>query len=275
MQTYILILLSILVVLLIGVIYFGWRKIINLEIENSRNKYDIEALRNLLSRILEGDDPVLEAPIKQFDGGFVPQNVMMNNAFDLSQMQYGGPILEKNVRKRQINLDSESEVETLESSEEGLPRNDETSVSVEGLEESSYEETEEDETEEDSMEESEGEDETEEDSVEESEEETVLEEETVAAEEDEAEKLIENELGVAEELPKEEVDEKPLAEENLKDESVKEEELLKEEEVLRDDESVKEGPPDVLDDEIKRLENQIKIDRKVEGVGKRGRKSKK
>jgi nucleoside-diphosphate-sugar epimerase len=42
MQTYILILIGILVLLLIGVVYFGWRKIINLEIESNKNKYDIE-----------------------------------------------------------------------------------------------------------------------------------------------------------------------------------------------------------------------------------------
>jgi hypothetical protein len=52
MQSYILILLGILVVLLIGVIYFGWRRILNLEIENNKNKYDIEALRGLLNKML-------------------------------------------------------------------------------------------------------------------------------------------------------------------------------------------------------------------------------
>ena len=55
MQTYILILIGILVLLLIGVVYFGWRKIINLEIESNKNKYDIEALRGLLSKLLDGD----------------------------------------------------------------------------------------------------------------------------------------------------------------------------------------------------------------------------
>ena len=56
MQTYILILIGILVLLLIGVVYFGWRKIINLEIESNKNKYDIEALRGLLSKLLDGDE---------------------------------------------------------------------------------------------------------------------------------------------------------------------------------------------------------------------------
>jgi len=52
MQSYILILLGVLVILLIGVIYFGWRRILNLEIENNKNKYDIEALRGLLNKML-------------------------------------------------------------------------------------------------------------------------------------------------------------------------------------------------------------------------------
>ena len=56
MQTYILILIGILVLLLIGVVYFGWRKIINLEIENNKNKYDVEALRSLLNKLLDGDE---------------------------------------------------------------------------------------------------------------------------------------------------------------------------------------------------------------------------
>ena len=52
MQSYILILLGVLVILLIGVIYFGWRRILNLEIENNKNKYDIEAVRGLLNKML-------------------------------------------------------------------------------------------------------------------------------------------------------------------------------------------------------------------------------
>lgn len=147
MQTYVLILLSILVVLLIGVIYFGWRKIINLEIENSRNKYDIEALRNLLSRIFDGED-VIPAPPKT-------QSKQMQNAFNLESMQFPTQVnvpnflqqeksskLEKNLRREEI--EEESDVETLESTDDNLPKklDEESSVTVESLENSSDEETE-------------------------------------------------------------------------------------------------------------------------------------
>ena len=53
MQNYILVLIGVLVILLIGVIFYGWRKITQLEIEISKNKYDVEALRNLISKMLD------------------------------------------------------------------------------------------------------------------------------------------------------------------------------------------------------------------------------
>ena len=77
MQSYILLLLGILVFLLIGVIYFGWRRIISLEIENNKNKYDIEALRGLLSKILSESGDELQ-------GG---RNSQLQNAEMLEQMQ--------------------------------------------------------------------------------------------------------------------------------------------------------------------------------------------
>ena len=164
MQSYILILLGILVVLLIGVIYFGYRKIINLEIENSRNKYDIEALRGLLSRILEGDDSPPQNNIQQFPGK------QMMNAQELGNMQN---IINNNFSKQgfeqkvnpQFNFmsgpppfskgqsfpmkeDLESDVETLESSDDEVPNNEESSVSIESLGTTSESDTEETESEE-------------------------------------------------------------------------------------------------------------------------------
>jgi len=183
MQTHVLILLSILVVLLIGVIYFGWRKIINLEIENSRNKYDIEALRNLLSRIFDGEDLTPQKqPVKQ-----------MQNAYTLESMQFPTQVnvpnffnqeksskIEKNLKKEEV--EEESDIDTLESTDDNLPKNidDESTVTVESLENSSDEETE---TQEESEDESSG---------------TQSEEESGEDSDDEAQKIIENELALDE-----------------------------------------------------------------------------
>lgn len=175
MQTYILILLGVLVVLLIGVIYFGWRKIINLEIENSRNKYDIEALRGLLSRILEGDDG---PPI----GG---QQIL--NARELEHMQnqqFFVPPQQQFQRPQKVREQTETEAETLESTEEDddeVPQDEESTVSIETIGTTTDEE--ETETEEEESEEESGDEETEEETEEDDD------------SEEEAAKLIAEELG--------------------------------------------------------------------------------
>lgn len=141
MQTYVLLLLGILVVLLVGVIYFGWRKIINLEIESNKNKYDIEALRGLLSKILseEGQfEQVQNAErIAQYQGA-------MNNIQE--SQDYGE---EEVVEKRIINevnlpvREEESDVDTLESTDEKMPEDLESTVSVESINSEDTEEKEE------------------------------------------------------------------------------------------------------------------------------------
>jgi len=119
MQTYILILIGILVLLLIGVVYFGWRKIINLEIESNKNKYDIEALRGLLSKLLDGDEIEMNPSFFKKER---PYNIQMN-ASELKNRQFGGADGE------------ESNVDTLHSSddEEEIP-DDESTVSIENIE---------------------------------------------------------------------------------------------------------------------------------------------
>jgi len=132
MQSYVLILLGILVVLLIGIIYFGWRKLITLEIENSRNKYDIEALRGLLSKILsEGGEEVneqlqaaqaLEAMQQQ---RFVQQSGHQDNVYNV-------PVQETIAREFNVlNEKTETDVQTLESTE--IPELEST-VTIENIE---------------------------------------------------------------------------------------------------------------------------------------------
>ena len=152
MQTYILILIGILVLLLIGVVYFGWRKIINLEIESNKNKYDIEALRGLLSKLLDGDEIEMNPSFFKKDK---PYNIQMN-ANELKNQQFGGG-------------DEESEVDTLDSSgdEQEIP-DDESTVSIENIEDEDSDDSEE-ETE-DSEEDSDNSEEDSDDSEEETEE---------------------------------------------------------------------------------------------------------
>jgi len=211
MQTYILILLSVLVVLLIGVIYFGWRKLINLEIENSRNKYDIEALRNLLSKILESDDGgSLNAPLPNHPIMPLPmqnQSAQFNQANSLGRMQFMVPNVPpfpvknpgNNRKPQKVFEQDESDIETLESTDNNLPKTKESTMSVEGLEESTFEEDDE------SSSESESEEETSETSNEEESEEdesnvegsgvaSSNEETTEENESDEELKIIESEL---------------------------------------------------------------------------------
>ena len=118
MQTYILILIGILVLLLIGVVYFGWRKIINLEIESNKNKYDIEALRGLLSKLLDGDEIEMNPSFFKKEK---PYNIQMN-ANELKNKQFGG------------DDDEESDVDTLDSSDEDEIPEDESTVSIENIE---------------------------------------------------------------------------------------------------------------------------------------------
>ena len=155
MQTYILILIGILVLLLIGVVYFGWRKIINLEIESNKNKYDIEALRGLLSKLLDGDEIEMNPSFFKKER---PYNIQMN-ANELKNAQVGGADEE------------ESEVETLHSSddEEEIPE-DESTVSIENIEDEDSD-SDEDDSDEDEDEDDSDEDEDEDDSEDESEEE--------------------------------------------------------------------------------------------------------
>ena len=175
MQTYILILIGILVLLLIGVVYFGWRKIINLEIESNKNKYDIEALRGLLSKLLDGDEIEMNPSFFKKDK---PYNIQMN-ANELKNRQFGGG-------------DEESEVDTLDSSgdEQEIP-DDESTVSIENIEDEDSDDSEEEteDSEEDSDDSEEDSDDSEEDS-DDSEEET---EETEETKETEPEKEIETE----------------------------------------------------------------------------------
>ena len=238
MQQYILILLGILVILLIGVVYFGWRKLINLETDNNRNKYDIEALRGLLSKILEGDDP--EIPPKFFQG----QQMKNAQTFEELQSQYQPQMPQYKMENmnnfmNQANFKEEdkndndtleSDVETLESSEDEIPDDDESSVSIESLGDDSTEsEEDEDESEE---EESEKETESEEDETESEEEETESEEEEESSDsyisEDEIEKLIENELNEEKTTVKTE-EEVKVVEEVKVDEEVKVNEEVREE----------------------------------------------
>jgi len=168
MQTYILILIGILVLLLIGVVYFGWRKIINLEIESNKNKYDIEALRGLLSKLLDGDEIEMNPSFFKKER---PYNIQMN-ANDLKNRQFGGADADAD--------EDESEVDTLHSSddEEEIPE-DESTVSIENIEdEDSDSDTDSDD--EDSDEEDSDEEDSDEDEDDESEE-----EETTNSEKDE------------------------------------------------------------------------------------------
>ena len=187
MQTYILILIGILVLLLIGVVYFGWRKIINLEIESNKNKYDIEALRGLLSKLLDGDEIEMNPSFFKKER---PYNIQMN-ANELKNKQFGGA--------------DESEVETLHSSddEEEIPE-DESTVSIENIED------------EDSDSDDDSEDEDEDDSEDESEE-----EETENSEKDEKPESKEEEVKVNE--PEQEVKEINLEKKEDKQEEQEEE----------------------------------------------------
>ena len=174
MQTYILILIGILVLLLIGVVYFGWRKIINLEIESNKNKYDIEALRGLLSKLLDGDEIEMNPSFFKKER---PYNIQMN-ANELKNAQFGGADEE------------ESEVETLHSSddEEEIPE-DESTVSIENIEDEDSDEDEDEDSDEDEDEDEDDSDEDEDDSEDESEE-----EETENSEKDEKKESKEDEV---------------------------------------------------------------------------------
>ena len=124
MQSYILILLGVLVVLLIGVIYFGWRRIFNLEIENNKNKYDIEALRGLLNKMLSDGNSGEEINIAQQSMQFQEAEIlkMMQQQHQQQQQQQYFQNKKKSV------IEDETDDETLESSDEEddeIPDNDE------------------------------------------------------------------------------------------------------------------------------------------------------
>jgi len=96
MQSYILILLGILVVLLITVVYFGWKKLIGFELELSKNKYDIEGIRGLLTKMLDNNEE--------------SENIVsqIQNAQVLEQMQ-------ENTNTPPQNEQFENKIETLQS----------------------------------------------------------------------------------------------------------------------------------------------------------------
>ena len=88
MQNYILLLVGVLIVLLIGVIFYGWRKMTQLEIEISKNKYDVEALRNLISKMLDTqDDSDLVQNYDQTNAQIL-NNMQNIQNMDNTQMQY-------------------------------------------------------------------------------------------------------------------------------------------------------------------------------------------
>lgn len=137
MQSYVLILLGVLVILLIGIVYFGWRKITNLEIELSRNKYDIEALRNLISKMLDSNDESEENTFfnkTQLSNQYNPVNVEMNQ-----KMTESLPVNNLNLEsynENQVPQNSPNvEVSTLNSSEE----TDDSTVTIESIETSDNE----------------------------------------------------------------------------------------------------------------------------------------
>jgi hypothetical protein len=215
MQTYILILIGILVLLLIGVVYFGWRKIINLEIESNKNKYDIEALRGLLSKLLDGDEIEMNPSFFKKEK---PYNIQMN-ANELKNAQFGG------------DNEEESNVDTLHSSddEEEIPE-DESTVSIENIEDEDSDEeddsdddSDEDEDEDDDSDDSEDDDETEEDSDD-------TEEETENSEKDEKTESKDEEVKENESEPEPEVKEINLEKKEDKQETQKTQENDLEEE---------------------------------------------
>ena len=240
MQSYVLILLGILVVLLIGIIYFGWRKLITLEIENSRNKYDIEALRGLLSKILsDGGDEVSEQ-IQQAAALEAMQR-QQTQQFQQPPQQYQQTAGNETIA-REYNLpkeQTETDVQTLESTNDEVPELEST-VTIESIESTNNEEEEETETENSDVEE------TQED-LEDAEKEEEAEE--VEAEDDEDDEEAEE----AEEDDEENEDEEAmrLMEEELADEETKETDILsKEGEEEREDEEAMQ----LIEDELEKVE---------------------
>ena len=199
MQSYVLILLGILVVLLIGIIYFGWRKLITLEIENSRNKYDIEALRGLLSKILsDGGDEVSEQ-IQQAAALEAMQRQQTQQFQQPPPQQYQQTAGNETIA-REYNLpkeQTETDVQTLESTNDEIPELEST-VTIESIESTNNEEEEEtensdaEETQED-LEDAEKEKEAEEEKEDEAEEEVEADEEA-EDDDEEAMRLMEEEL---------------------------------------------------------------------------------
>lgn len=218
MQTYILILIGILVLLLIGVVYFGWRKIINLEIESNKNKYDIEALRGLLSKLLDGDEIEMNPSFFKKER---PYNIQMN-ASELKNAQFGGADVDE----------EESEVETLHSSddEEEIPEDDESTVSIENIEDEDDDSEDDEEDDEDDDSEDEDDDDSEdedEDDNESEEEETENSENSENSEKDEKSESKEEEVKVNESEPEvkeinlEKTEDKEEAQENDLEEEAK------------------------------------------------------
>jgi len=202
MQTYILILLAILVVLLVGVIYFGWRKILNLEIEQSRNKYDIEALRGLLSKILSEDNLESEQVANANNLAQLQQQANQQQMERDLHQQYKREMeqFEQNneqVLGQQFNIPQrieDTDVQTLESTDNEMPEDIESTVSIESLGSSDNEEdATEDDAEEEDGEDADGEEEDgEEDEEDEEEEEDATEEDGEDATEDDGEDATED-----------------------------------------------------------------------------------
>ena len=78
LENYILILLGVIVALLVGVIFYGWKKVTSMEVELNQNKYDVEALRNLLNKMFDegksrNNEPIqMEEPTKLLESSDIP-----------------------------------------------------------------------------------------------------------------------------------------------------------------------------------------------------------
>ena len=119
MQNYILVLIGVLVILLIGVIFYGWRKITQLEIEISKNKYDVEALRNLISKMLDTQEESENNNNLNNTEFYAPENMQ----------NFTSPQVMLNMNPTQEDSVTVESVETTESSNNLLSDSEESEVS--------------------------------------------------------------------------------------------------------------------------------------------------
>ena len=241
MQSYVLILLGILVVLLIGVVYFGWKKVISLELEFSKTKYDLEAIRGLLTKMLDNNEDT-ENVVNNVQEAQINAQVLAN-----LQNSFIPPIQERTnedkVETLQSTLDDTVSVESIETTEdnelsEEIFQNedldDEELVSKDNSDQDEQQE-EPDSEEQDSEEQETEEQETEEQETEEQEPEEQEPEEQETEEQDFGElQEIEDNLNV--ELEKEDIVEETLGNERMQEElenlEKQNEEVVKEIEIV-------------------------------------------